>query len=477
MKRRQFLQHSALALAISPYISLTGCSRSLRADYVIVGSGPAGIAIADRLALAGKQVLVLEGGGRESTPALQTMHAVEPGQWGLQYDYSRATLRQLGGTSALWQSHSPRPHDIELLSASQRGVGEDWPISPEQLRPWLAQAEAWLRIRPAHPADNPTLPRNPFIDSSTALRSLLDEQGYKHHQAAAYGMVNKDDIDALRLLSHGEIDRVAALRTISVQPYTVVRRVLMDGRRARALECADQHGNALLVEGETIILCGGGIQTPRLLWNSGENGIGNHSDWLGAGFMDHPGIHLYGHREKPLLPEGIEHSRVHVFDMLYDPRHRGVVGTLLNIGLRPAKDGGEFTVVEALFEQAPDHGNRVVRGTARDALGDPLAKLDLRLGDADKAGITLGHQLQRQLAEQVGPVTRPSPFRVSSHHLTGATRMASDPAHGVVDADLRVWGTDNLYIASSSVFPTGLTVPPTLILTALAQRLAAHLAT
>ncbi len=41
----------------------------------------------------------------------------------------------------------------------------------------------------------------------------------------------------------------------------------------------------------------------------------------------------------------------------------------------------------------------------------------------------------------------------------------------MVDANLKVWGTENLYVAGSSVFPSGMTVPPTLILTALSQRL------
>ena len=40
------------------------------------------------------------------------------------------------------------------------------------------------------------------------------------------------------------------------------------------------------------------------------------------------------------------------------------------------------------------------------------------------------------------------------HHM-GTTRMATDPARGVVDTDCRVHGIDNLYIGGSSVFPTG----------------------
>jgi choline dehydrogenase-like flavoprotein len=45
----------------------------------------------------------------------------------------------------------------------------------------------------------------------------------------------------------------------------------------------------------------------------------------------------------------------------------------------------------------------------------------------------------------------------------------------VVDAQCRVHGTDNLYVAGSSVFPSGGYANPTLTLVALALRLADHL--
>jgi choline dehydrogenase-like flavoprotein len=53
--------------------------------------------------------------------------------------------------------------------------------------------------------------------------------------------------------------------------------------------------------------------------------------------------------------------------------------------------------------------------------------------------------------------------------------MSADAAAGVVDPDSRVHGIDNLYVAGSSVFPTGGSVHPTLNLVALTVRLAAHL--
>lgn len=56
------------------------------------------------------------------------------------------------------------------------------------------------------------------------------------------------------------------------------------------------------------------------------------------------------------------------------------------------------------------------------------------------------------------------------------TRMASSAMDGVVDRDLRVLGIANLYLCSTSVFPTSNQANPTLIVVALALRLSHHIA-
>ena len=60
-------------------------------------------------------------------------------------------------------------------------------------------------------------------------------------------------------------------------------------------------------------------------------------------------------------------------------------------------------------------------------------------------------------------------------HLMGTTRMAKNDNEGVVDVNQRVFGTSDLYVTGSSVFPTGGGSNPTLTLTALSLRLADHL--
>ena len=61
---------------------------------------------------------------------------------------------------------------------------------------------------------------------------------------------------------------------------------------------------------------------------------------------------------------------------------------------------------------------------------------------------------------------------MSNYHHLGTTRMHGDPRRGVVDADGRVHSMTNVYVAGSSVFPTGGYLNPTLTILALAIRLA-----
>ena len=70
----------------------------------------------------------------------------------------------------------------------------------------------------------------------------------------------------------------------------------------------------------------------------------------------------------------------------------------------------------------------------------------------------------------------PADIVCGPHHI-GTTRMSDDPASGVVDRNCRSHLLRDLYIAGSSVFPTGGHAPPTLTIVALAIRLAEHVRT
>jgi choline dehydrogenase-like flavoprotein len=125
----------------------------------------------------------------------------------------------------------------------------------------------------------------------------------------------------------------------------------------------------------------------------------------------------------------------------------------------------------------------ILDATTNDALGVPRIRLDWTYAKTDwdslersAAGVgdALGAAGQGRLC---WPLERRQLLKISSasrHHM-GTTRMHADPRQGVVDPDGRVHGTDNLYIAGSSVFPTSGIANPTLTILALVMRLADHL--
>jgi choline dehydrogenase-like flavoprotein len=80
----------------------------------------------------------------------------------------------------------------------------------------------------------------------------------------------------------------------------------------------------------------------------------------------------------------------------------------------------------------------------------------------------------RRFAHELDSDGWPISMTASKHHM-GTTRMHASPRQGVVDANCRVHGVDNLHIASSSVFPTAGMANPTLTILALAVRLADHI--
>lgn len=145
-------------------------------------------------------------------------------------------------------------------------------------------------------------------------------------------------------------------------------------------------------------------------------------------------------------------------------------------------------------EQVPNPASRVLLSDTRDALGVPQANLDWQLSALDKHGarvfvqtfdaelrrLGLGHLEPSAWLEEPGARWPVDPtvgnHPIAGYHHMGGTRMSADPATGVVDADCRVHGYANLFIAGSSVFPTSGWANPTLTLVALALRLGDHLA-
>jgi hypothetical protein len=139
-------------------------------------------------------------------------------------------------------------------------------------------------------------------------------------------------------------------------------------------------------------------------------------------------------------------------------------------------------------EHLPNSESRVVLTDERDALGMRRIKTEMAFSDTDVDNVAramnlLDSQLRaagvghlEYLFDDVAAGVRECLVASSGYHQTGTTRMATSADGGVVDADLAVFGTENLFIASTSAFPTSSQANPTLMGIAFAVRLARHLA-
>jgi choline dehydrogenase-like flavoprotein len=136
-------------------------------------------------------------------------------------------------------------------------------------------------------------------------------------------------------------------------------------------------------------------------------------------------------------------------------------------------------------EQQPNRSSRVSLSEQRDALGVPRLKIDWRYtaGDvdtvtraigllADDFGVSGIGTFDYNAADIESEMTRYGAY--GGHHI-GTARMGTDRHSSVVDAQCRVHGVTNLYIAGSATFPTSSQANPTLTVVALALRLARHL--
>ena len=138
-------------------------------------------------------------------------------------------------------------------------------------------------------------------------------------------------------------------------------------------------------------------------------------------------------------------------------------------------------------EHLPNVQSRVRLSEERDALGLRKAILDLRFSEQDAEGVVRSHaHLARWLAATgLGELIWQFPADERADrvmelagdgvHQIGTVRMGGDERTGVVDSDCRVFGSGNLFIAGSAVFPTSGQANPTLSAMALGVRLARHL--
>ena len=457
---------------VPPQPSAADRPSRLSADFCVVGAGPAGITLAGELLAAGASVVLIESGDWHETSEAQALnHGDADGpiiKGSLKY-LRLGRRRQVQGSAVNWGGWCMpfRPLDFQRRDWVDLS---GWPFAHDELAPFERRATETFGFGEFEtpPLDGPLMRLSyQYPPNLLVFRSNL--MGLARHPA----LTLETGATAVELERQG--DRIESVRV------------------------ARFAGDELRVTASTVVVAAGGIENARLLLL--QDGV-PESHMLGRCFMDHPHV-LSGTVHLP-EPEALSRRtsegdrRLDVLS-LADSAQRDERLLNASVQLMPSSNGsapdGEGVSCELFVrsEQAPNPDSRVVLGDRLDQFGCRQLELQWELLDQDWITVVRTAELVAMiLSKRYGASAdvsirreRPWPAHPAdpaetkhptwgNHHL-GTTRMSSDPGEGVVDPDCRVHGLENLYVAGSSVFPTGGCANPTFTIVAMAHRLADHL--
>jgi choline dehydrogenase-like flavoprotein len=443
-------------------------------DYFVVGSGPAGVSLALALAEANKRVLIFESGEDDRVRG-DLANSIGYGHFSGEY-WNQHWVRTLGGTSMVWTGWRTTLRELDFDNPA---VGVRWPMDRAELLPY------WKRAAPILDHD-PT-----YIDFEAPLAPGFLYRpvptGPPTRFAKKYG-------ETLRRSPHVDValgrSVVGLDATASRSAVTTIHYVdhLLDFTRALVVSPR-----------QSVILAAGGMGNAQLLLQPRSDGnvpVGNESGHVGRFLMEHPQFNSAGEcvLEAELdryWPPANKSPGMHVVvaDKALSLEHGLHACSLQCSRKTPDHDMARFLSsdlgkpfyhydVTARTEMLPSPGNRVFLTAERDRFGlyRPAARCVLDARDFFNVEQTLrlfGESLIRHGKGRV----RVNNDRIYKEvwgqgHTLGTTRMGRDRSTSVVDADCRVHGYDNLFVAGSSVFPSGGYANPTLTIVALALRLA-----
>lgn len=497
------------------------------AEVCIVGAGAAGITIARALGRRRRRVVLLESGWLQPDPETQSLYAGEVRDRPyFALESARTRTRYFGGTTNEWSGEC-RPLSALDFEAREWVPDSGWPFGLAELLPYYERAQAVCQLgRFAYTATDWPVANGHLIPfQSRRVRSDV----FHYSPPTRFGEVYRAELqqsdDVVAYLGAN----VVGLETPSPPTRVQAARVAcLTGNnfrvRARIVVLAAggiENARLLLLSSET---------QPA--------GLGNTYDLVGRYFMEHvylnraatlvavdgaisdfytDGVRTADGRVRGILdlaPELQQAERLTHFCSVIDAEWDAPLGALAPAVVRAAgrrlppswKARAGRTVrrilgttvgramrsmrrrrylFKTVMEQAPNAESRVMLSRERDRLGCPRVALHWSLTSVDKRTLHRAHEvLDEELTRAgigsldvaVGSEDGPWPpgIRGARHHM-GTTRMHRDVRRGVVDADCRVHGTGNLYVAGSSVFPTSGAANPTLTIVALAIRLAEHL--
>jgi choline dehydrogenase-like flavoprotein len=505
----------------------------IETDLCIIGAGPAGITIAGEFFGAMTRVCLVESGGADIERAAQRLNR------GASVGYStyllhHARVRAFGGSSRHWigpgdESWAARPLDPVDFEVRPAIPYSGWPLGPAELEPHYARARSICQLGPAPSLGAAGEPRAPGLPLRAAeVETTLFQHGTSTFEGSYQRVVRSSNVTLVLHATVGDLGTKQDPGTVDtleirrddgsrwfVRPRLVVlaaggienpRLLLLSNRTHRRGLGNDRDLVGRFFAERLSARSGYVVAGPDLLRRIGLYGVHTAGGTLLQGALRVPDA---VQRERQLLncaffllPRSASMTAEAVRSLATlvkglgrrplpeaAPAHlRNVVtglGDLAALGVDRLRQSDPRGVLALRFqaEQAPNRESRVALGTRRDPLGQPVARVDWRMAASDRDSVRASQEIVSGALRDAGlgrvelllGDERPPALIEGNYHHLGATRMHPSPNLGVVDADCRVHGVRNLYVAGSSLFPTYGCSNPTLTVVALALRLAGHL--
>ena len=439
----------------------------------------------------------------------------------IDWGYRSSRVMAYGGSTVHWGAWCVRykPEDFRLYTNT--GEGADWPISYEDIEDYYSQAERYLSV---------------CGDVSESWNQNRKDTPYPRPDfgwTAADGVMIKafqeNDIEPGKM----PIARYRKCMTTGTCKYcpfgsrfsaqyilddlrddprnqnfevrcnsTVTRVIAGKGGKIEGVEYIDfSSGETRTVYADTVVVCSGTYESSKLLMASTstewENGIGNNHDLLGRFIVSHSFLRVAGttpHNKEhwvqeydfpTLMSRSYDTEEMQKDGKIFLFKNRVLpnvdVGQLMMAGKTRQEIiailEGEMTFeLQAFYEEKGQHRNRLTARPGKNKFGLPLTHIEyFRDPRFENRATDRLKKMEKVFHAMDFKITKSKWDDPGGHHATSTCRMGETPEDGVTDKNMKVFGTNNLYVCSNAAFPTCTAVNPTLMLTAMSMRLGDHL--
>ncbi len=502
-------------------------------DLVIVGAGAGGSVLAQRLARHGWRIVILEAGPFWDPDA--DWVSDEAGSHKLYWTEPRViggrdpvglgnnnSGRGVGGSMIHYAGYAPRFHPSDFETHTRDGVGADWPISYEELKPHYEEVERELPVAGQNwPWGHPhSYPHSPHPVTGAAAR--LWEGARKCGIAMRVGPVaiangvfgNRPHciyrgycLQGCKVNAKGSpfVSHLpdAIEHGVEVRANCMALRVELDESSGKAIGVTyttEDGGTHRMQRASMVAVACYSIETPRLLLNSTSkrfpNGLGNNSDQVGRYVMVQGASQSAGRfpeevRMYKAPPPEVSSEQFYETDATRGFARGFSIQTVSPLPIAWAehvladghwgramreymRDYNHWATIGVLNELLAHPENRVTLADEKDQYGQPVARFDYNLSDNDHRNMEYSNKVITDIlhAAEAQDVLTIQRFA----HLIGGARMGMSPEESVVNSDQRMWDVPNVYVTDGSACPTQGSANPALTIMAMSSRLADRLA-